>query len=203
MEHDDRNPLEEVEREALRSWGKDWVPSDQLRERTRRELHARGLLGATPGRRSAAVAWAGMAAAAALAFVLGVGWGRRPVVTPPAPQSGPLYMLLLYENADYRAPTTPEANRERVGEYGSWARAIAESGRFVDGNELAADGRWCRPNGGGLDVAAPVADPVRGTLAGYFVIGASNDEDAIAVTRDCPHLKHGGTVEVRRIASSS
>ena len=198
---DEREELEAAEREALRSWGEGWEPPPSLREETRRTLRERGLIAGPRARRRTALAWSALAAAAAVvAFLLGLSLGRRPAGAPHAAANG-LYMLLLYEDAAYRAPATSEDHRARVEEYGGWARATAGSGRYVDGNELAPEGRWCRPSPRGMEVASPVTDPARGTLAGYFVIGARSWDDAVAITRGCPHLRHGGTVEIRRIAT--
>ena len=196
---DEREDLEPGERDALRSWGAGWEPGAELREQTRAALHDRGLIGARRGRR--AWVWPSVAAAAAaLAFVLGLGLGRKPAA-PAAPPAGPQYILLLYEDDAYRAPANPEEHSARVQEYSDWARAMAGAGRHVDGNELGSEGRWCRPGPDGLELAMPATDPERGTLAGYFVIGARSLDEAIAVTRGCPHLRHGGTVEVRKIAT--
>jgi hypothetical protein len=195
-----------VDREALRAWGEDWTPPPGLREKTHAAARERGLVGVRPSRRGG-LAWPAIAAAAAaLAFTLGLGVGRRPAVPAP-PAAAPsatsdLYMLLLYEDAGYGAPTTPEDHRARVQEYSGWARETAQGGRYVDGNELTNEGRWCRPSGDGIEVADPLVDPARGSLGGYFVIGAASLDEALAVTRGCPHLRHGGTVEVRRIAGS-
>ncbi len=40
-----------------------------------------------------------------------------------------------------------------------------------------------------------------GALGGYFVVSARDYDAAlaIAIARSCPHLKHGGTIEVRAI----
>jgi hypothetical protein len=210
---DEREQWDEGEWEALRTWGAGWAPPEGLREQTRAALHERGLLG-THARvsRSASKRWiAAAAAAVTLAFVGGLAVGRSSAPVPPSPSpsaatqpptpTGDLYMLLLYESGAYRSPSTPEEMRARVGEYGNWARATATTGRFVDGNELAGEGRWCRPASRGLEVAAPVLDPERGKLTGYFLIEATSYDDALAVTRGCPHLRHGGTVEVRRVGS--
>ena len=39
------------------------------------------------------------------------------------------------------------------------------------------------------------------TIAGYFLIEAADLDAAVAVARQCPMLAHGGSVEVRRIAT--
>ena len=189
-----------VDREALRAWGEDWTPPAELRGQTLEAARERGLIGKAP--RRATFAWPAVAAAAAvLAFTLGLGLGRRPEA-PPAGRTGQLYMLLLYEDVAYQTPATPEDHRARVQEYGDWARTTARDGRYVDGNELSSEGRWMRPSGDRIETTDHVADPARGSLGGYFLIGAASLDEALAVTRGCPHLRHGGTVEVRRIAGS-
>jgi hypothetical protein len=38
-------------------------------------------------------------------------------------------------------------------------------------------------------------------IRGFFVISASDFQDALSVARSCPHLRHGGRILVRPIAS--
>ena len=210
----DSSDLDAGEEEALRRWGADWSPRAGLSGRTLDALRARGLLrrdSETRSRTWTKVAWV---AAAGVAFVLGFGLGgiRSPTVpTPVAPQSkvleapmleGDQFVLLLFQSEEYRPAPTPDARRDRVREYGAWARETAKSGRSVTGEKLAADGKWCLMRDGQIEVRDPAADSLRGTLAGYFVIGASSYDEAVDVARGCPHLRYGGTVEVRRIVST-
>jgi hypothetical protein len=109
------------------------------------------------------------------------------------------YALFLFESDDYRPAATPEGQKDRVREYGTWARA--QTGRFVAGEKLAKDGRWCRARDGRLEILDPVSDGVRGILAGYFIVGASSYDEAVDLAKDCPHLRYGGTIEVRRLES--
>ena len=39
-------------------------------------------------------------------------------------------------------------------------------------------------------------------LAGFFIISASSQEDAVSVARGSPHVRHGGTIVVRPLPSS-
>ncbi len=36
-------------------------------------------------------------------------------------------------------------------------------------------------------------------LGGFFLISAESYDDAIQICRDCPHLRFGGTIELRQI----
>jgi hypothetical protein len=42
-------------------------------------------------------------------------------------------------------------------------------------------------------------EPTEGAPRGYFVIRARDLAKAIAIARDCPHLKHGGWIALRPI----
>jgi hypothetical protein len=79
-----------------------------------------------------------------------------------------------------------------VTEYKAWARREAGAGRLIEGEKLEPQA---------LVLGAP-ADGQAGSraVAGFFVIAARDDAEALAIARGCPHLAHGGRVVVRRIA---
>jgi hypothetical protein len=92
---------------------------------------------------------------------------------PPKPN----YILLLYD--------TPQMSGGSRAEYAAWARQMEPL--VVGGEEL--DRRTVVVLGG--TSTAPVA--------GYFLIRANDDVAAERVARQCPHLRHGGAVVLRRI----
>jgi len=107
---------------------------------------------------------------------------------PPA-AAGNRYLLLLLEDGRYQAARGPE-HAARVDEYRNWSRQTpgVESGDEVRGS------------GWKLTAArtSPVSlDPAQGFVAGLFVIRASGDEEALRIARSCPHLNHGGEIELR------
>lgn len=208
---DDRREPDPVETEGLRDWGHRWEPPHSLLERTARALRARGLVRPERRRRWMPAVWA---AALAAVFVAGYLAGDRRSAPEPSRipaattsnqeatmQAADRYALLLFESDEYRPAPTADAQTDRVREYGAWIRAKGENGRFVDGEKLAKDGRWCRVRSGQVEVLDPVSDGARGILAGYFILGASSYDEAVGLARDCPHLRYGGTIEVRRIES--
>lgn len=186
---------------------------------------------ATHGRRSRPLAVALPAAAALVAFLIGFSLGAdrsRPrsepspttetampgtdrstkTATPDTDRTRETampvtdrYALLLFKNAEYRPAPTADEQKDRVREYGAWLRAKGESGRFVSGEKLTEDGRWCRVRDGRVEIVDPVSDGARGALAGYFIVGAASYDEAVDIARDCPHLRYGGTIEVRRLES--
>jgi hypothetical protein len=164
-------------------------PPAGLEERVVGTLRGRGLLRgpAAAPRRAFAPRWAWPVAIAAglLLFVGGFALGRRPATSPAAGLSQ--YTLLLYEGPEFNAAGTSEP--ALVREYRAWAGELAERGRLVAGEKLGGQ-EWTLGEG---------AAPVTAGPAGFFVIAARDRDEALAIARTCPHLRHGGTVSVRPI----
>ena len=166
---------------------------------------------AIPSRRRAIRSATLTVGAVAASLLLGVTLGKRTVVTPlpesPTPQlataSAPMdkYVLLLHGPARTR-PATPEqaaadsaTERALVAEYSAWAGQLAASGALVAGEKLADDPLTILTAGGATEPTRFTADE----LGGFFIIQAADSAEAYRIARECPHLKHGGTVQVRRI----
>jgi hypothetical protein len=181
MEDDRDRPLAHL--------GRDEQPPPELRERVRRSLRARGRL-ARPAR--VAAGWLVAAGLAGLTlFAAGLALGRRTAGAPPP--AGPRFALLLYEPAGFDR-ATPEARL--VVEYRDWAMTLGGD-RLDLGEKLSGDERLLHPGMAGLNAPAPASPS--GALAGFFIIRAGDWDEAVAIARTCPHLRHGGVVAVRRI----
>lgn len=152
-----------------------------LRDRVHGTLASRGAAGRSRLRR-----WGGLAAAAVLLFVAGVGTGRA---TQPAPASAPAatYALLLYGGHE----TPNEVPGARAQEYGRWAANLTGA-RFVSGEEL----------GPVVGAYGPTAPSSQERVEGFFLIDAPTDTAAIAVARQCPHLKYGGRVVLQKLGDT-
>jgi hypothetical protein len=166
----------------------------------------------TPARRRAirsAVLTLGAVAASVLA---GVALGKRstatipPSVTPEGPitvagASKAKYVLLLHGPARSRALTRAQAAADSaaeqavVAEYKAWAGRLAASGALVAGEKLADEPITRLAANGASEMPRGTADE----LGGFFIIQVADSAEAFRIARDCPHLRHGGTVQVRRI----
>lgn len=94
---------------------------------------------------------------------------------PPKPN----YILLLYD--------TPQLSGGSREEYTAWARQMRPlivGGEELDNRTVLMLGRTSTP-----------------PVAGYFLIRANDDAAAARVARQCPHLRHGGAVVLRRIVA--
>jgi hypothetical protein len=110
-----------------------------------------------------------------------------PAAAAPA---GAERFLLLVRGEDPQGPVTGD---RLVREYQAWAASLARQGRLVGANKLMDEpGRW---------ISAPMVEETRRTsdVSGYFLISASGYDEAVAIAESSPHIKYGGTFEIRQI----
>jgi hypothetical protein len=110
------------------------------------------------------------------------------------------YVLLLHGPSrppSAGPPTAADSAAERaiVDEYRAWAVSLANAGSLVTAEKLADDPLT-------MLVADRTVQMPRNTpdeLGGFFLIQVADSAEAFRIARACPHLKHGGSVQVRRI----
>jgi hypothetical protein len=158
-------------------------PPPGLERRVVDDLKRRRLLGP---KRPALAVFAGAALAGAALFFAGVFVGKSPASGAAKP--GGQFLLLLREDSAFdRAEGA--AHTARVEEYRRWAGEISRGGALVGGAELSPDSRDLPTRERGRAQAD--------TIAGYFLIRARSLDAAVQLARGCPHLRHGGSIEVR------
>lgn len=131
-------------------------------------------------------------AAAVLLLLAGAAGGRMLLAPPEPPASAQLparYLLLLAGDVE---PSPDGSTRE--AEYAAWARDLSARGIAVDGEELTGQSALVGTKG--------VQFPELASVGGYFLIEADNDAAAAALARTCPHVKHGGSVVIRKVVPS-
>jgi hypothetical protein len=135
----------------------------------------------------------------ALGVLVGSRWWPSPAPQQSARAGAPEFMLVLRPLPAPAAGASAGAEDERVREYSAWAREARRAG-LVSGEKLKDEARVLRAVGGGLDVATASDEAAAGSgVSGYFIVRARDYDAAVSIARDCPHLKHGGTIEVRQI----
>ena len=187
MSHDTDDPLHILEREA--------VPPPHLKGRITRSLRERGLLRSTrPVWRPLKLA-AGAMAAAILLITAGVGIGRRSVT--PATDTRPSYLLLLYESRDFHLD---RSDFEARAEYDAWAESQRARGVGIHGQALVRHSAHLLSNTPqGVRVELGDAASAQGAMDGFFIIRVTDEAEALAIARTCPHLRHGGSIALRPI----
>ncbi len=107
---------------------------------------------------------------------------------PPANSEGTFIMLVRGEEQNLRA-----SEETLMQEYSAWANSLAERGLFAGGEKLTDEpGRW---------VASATAGETRSSsdISGYFLITARNYDEAVAIANESPHIRYGGSFEIRQI----
>ncbi len=108
----------------------------------------------------------------------------------------PRYMLLINDTpADY-ADLSPQQIEELIGRFMVWTRSLQEKGKHLGGEKLK-DEPGKRVTSSGV-VDGPFAE-TKEILGGYYLIEAADYEEAAELSRECPSLELGGSVDVREI----
>jgi hypothetical protein len=107
--------------------------------------------------------------------------------------------FLLVFRTDYNSTParTPEEARAATLQWMDWIKTIATENKLVDrGNRLNDSGRVLKSK----DVVTngPYTE-IKESIGGYTLIKAESYDDAIKLSKDCPILSSGGTVEIREI----
>jgi len=134
--------------------------------------------------------WRALAALAAGAglFFGGLWLGSRRVAPPAPPERVERYVLLLLEDPGF-APAASE--NALVAEYRDWAAGLRQRGLLELGEKLAEPA-----------MLLPDAAVAPSRVAGLFILRATSADEAAEIARSCPHLRHGGRIELRRIVET-
>ena len=110
------------------------------------------------------------------------------------------FVLLLHESPTAFEGVSAEEIQSVIGEYGAWRQKLADEGRLAGGEKLE-DGtaRQMSVNDGRVDVTDGPFAEAKEVIGGYFLIEADDYGHAVEVSRECPHLKYGGRIELRKI----
>ncbi|WP_223598956.1 YciI family protein [Chryseobacterium sp. GVT01B] len=108
--------------------------------------------------------------------------------------------FLLVFRADYKSmpKTSPEQMQVNTQKWMNWIAGIAAQNKLADrGNRLESTGQVIKSDG--IISDGPYAE-IKESIMGYTLINAESIEEATALSKDCPILLFGGSVEVREIS---
>ncbi|HXP91352.1 MAG TPA: YciI family protein [Fibrobacteria bacterium] len=97
------------------------------------------------------------------------------------------------------AQPSPEEMRRYMESWMRWTDSIDAEGRLEGGNHFSPSGWVLRQGGARSDLPYAAQNE---SVAGYLLIRAPNDSEALRIAQACPILEGQGTsVEVRELAS--
>jgi hypothetical protein len=199
MSQEFEDGLSREERQALGHLIREKSPPPFVEEQVVERLRQAKLLRRPRSVRGPSAARLGFALAASLLFfvigaLVGVRWAGK-----PAQEFNPTQFMLLLRAEAGQTRIGGEEESARVKEYGDWVRQLRREGVMVKGEKLKAEARILRASGDRAAVPENRPHTDREAIAGYFLVGARDSEHAVKIAEGCPHLKYGGTIEVRPI----
>jgi hypothetical protein len=107
------------------------------------------------------------------------------------------FLLIFRRDADFDARFTPEQMQEMTKPWQDWMGGLAAQNKLADrGNRLNVTGKVIKP--GNVITDGPYVE-VKESIGGYTLIRAASLEEAAELSKDCPILATGGSVEIREI----
>jgi hypothetical protein len=111
----------------------------------------------------------------------------------------PEYILLLHADSDAYSSLSPAEIQGVISRYKNWREALATKGHKAGGQKLQdATGRTMKNGGGKVVITDGPYAETREVVGGFFHFAADSFEQAVELSRDCPHLQYG-TIEIRQI----
>jgi len=114
-------------------------------------------------------------------------------------QSTQNYML-IFRGTDWCKGLSPEEIQRVVGEWMTWFQRLSDQGKVTAGSPLEPEGKIVSGKGGRTVADGPFAES-KEAIGGYFLLNASDLDEAVAIAQQCPGLPYGAKVEVRPVAA--
>lgn len=182
-----REELSAAEKKLFQELKREESPPRSLEKKIINELINQGEIKKTNNMNNY-VKWAASIAALVLFFLGGMYFEKSSAahIVEIEPTKG--YILLLHEDENFR-PGDPMAMFE---EYKTWMETTFGRGVKIDGQELKNEATLVT-----RETQTPLLENEVERTTGYFILEASSYEEAVAVAMENPHVKYGGTVEVK------
>jgi hypothetical protein len=112
------------------------------------------------------------------------------------------FLLLFRDTAASEAnfqALSPEDMQAEIARWGQWIGGIAAQGKLVSTEALFPSGRMMSQLGK-VVTDGPYTES-KELIGGFMLLSAENYAEAVELSRGCPTLQDGGTLEVRQIQS--
>ena len=106
--------------------------------------------------------------------------------------------MLLFRGEHWDEGLSPEELQKVMGQVMGWFEGLKEQGRVKAGQPLGPEGRTVSGKVGRPVADGPFAES-KEAVGGYLLLEAENLEEAVAIAKSNPTLKHGITIEVRPV----
>jgi hypothetical protein len=105
--------------------------------------------------------------------------------------------MLLFVGMDWHKGLSPEEMQNVSNQWMAWFQGLVKEGKCVAGHPLEREGKTV--SGKNVRVVdGPFAES-KEAIGGYFLLNVATMDEAVAIARQCPGLRHGAKVEVRQL----
>ena len=115
----------------------------------------------------------------------------------PNPNESKEFMLILRGGIPPK-DLRPEQIQAIIAKFGEWMAEMQKRGQLRGAGRLEDDGRRLSRKQGQTVTDGPYVE-AKEIIGGYFLVAASNLDQALDVAKQCPILDNEGTVEVRPV----
>ncbi|MGB8170389.1 MAG: YciI family protein [Chthoniobacteraceae bacterium] len=109
------------------------------------------------------------------------------------------YMFLVRGACGHAAGLSPEQMQAHMTEVYAWIDGLTKQGVFSAAQPLTPEGKLVSGENGGTVTDGVFAES-KEAVAGFFILNTETMEEAVNIARSSPMIKHGGHLEVRRVA---
>jgi hypothetical protein len=108
------------------------------------------------------------------------------------------FLFILRDDPTPFLAFSPAEMEAAIGEYRAWAQGLAD--KLLSSDQLTDEpGRIVTSDGKTLVVKDGPYAETKELIGGYFIISAAGYDEAVAIAKTCPQVKHAGSIEVRQI----
>lgn len=105
--------------------------------------------------------------------------------------------MLIFMNAERNPDASPEDMQANMQQWFNWIDDLKAKGLYVSGEALHPAGKTVKgPEG--IVTDGPFAE-TKELVGGYFIIKAADIDAAAEISKACPDLPAGSTVQVREV----
>lgn len=116
--------------------------------------------------------------------------------------SAPDYLLIIRDAPPETYDALSDEERRRsMDDWNAWVDRMAARGKLQAGHPLEATGRVVGGARGQRVTDGPFAE-AKELVGGFFLLAGVDLDEATALARECPNLRHGMTIEIRPIAGA-
>ncbi|MFZ6009222.1 MAG: hypothetical protein ACOYXT_02645 [Bacteroidota bacterium] len=188
----EENELTPQEKEALEKLYREAAPGSSLEDRTVKKLLSQGLIRQTPFLGKRYVTRVLAVAASLLIFITGYYVGLSSGALEPA-DADYNYLLLLHEDKNF-----VQGDEARTfAEYSQWMQDLALRGLPITGEKLSLQAVVAN-NSSARQIDQKLSTDY---VTGLFMVKASSESEVLEIVKKSPHLKHGGSIEIRKIVN--